>query len=688
MEKDQPPHYAIVPAFNARRRALLGPCPAPADRSECPSLYDYLCGGTPTSALDILNWCSKQPHPLDHLLPAIQEEYPHLLLTLTIPSAQQADLLDYLAQHPDTLFLLQITASELPSADDVIKALRMPNLRAIDLVFGRPPRSGQNNVPREAIDQLIEFGMKNPNTVNHPLDELKIQFQSFGGGSWLKQPDRAVEIFKFLGKTARRISLENFAGLGGINAWLAVISGHAIEYHAVFAVAQTFIESGGRLSCSIDLTNLSPILGLDDLDETVPLFLQFTNGPLIVPANWFTEKLAEEFAHVHDTSTISQLRLVGQLPGTAQEVNSAETWLWRIIGPMHQRAPGLPWVALHMFVRTDLGAIMRQGALQGIINVPVEVVQKLLQYFTRRDLINIRQTSKAGLTLAQLQAAKAFTFNPRRLKLLGNVIPPLSRGECRSLYDYLCGDAPGWAGEILTWCAAPTRNLHHVLPAIQHSYPDLMLEVTMPPATQKHVEQINYIFQHPNPDLRVSLTVHANKLQDGDVKPLLTLLQLGCVKTLVVVATGNAEPPATKAMNAVCNFLAEHPADVHPIEELRMDFGPHERTSDDEIIAADWPMLLLQHFGLTARKVWLKNFDINSKRKKFESQLETKWVTILTSLGAAHELERLTVCGGALESTKFFLGVASAIDKASPCRATSSSKRTRGRTSAGRLPIS
>jgi hypothetical protein len=520
------------------------------------------------------------------------------------------------------------------------------------------------------MQQFAELGVKNPNTVTHPLNELRIRCAS----GWWDQPDWGLEILKFLGKTARKISLENFATCSGNwTAWSSVlqllrhpawsvtqlaVGGSKHEFDLLSHAAEALVASGDTLSCSIDLATFASV---DIPAASIRLLMQLTNGPLIIHAFWCTPRVmrAIDAAYEPDKSKFSGLQLVGHLPlGTsADEAEFAETVIVRISRSMQRLVGRLRWISMQMALGVNLRQAVRMRTLEFMVHVPTDIVGKITQYFSLRDLLNVAQTSKSAHALAQLGVDWAFGFNPSRLKILSAAIPPLHRSECQSLYDYLCGGTPVWADEILAWCKS--RNLHHVLPAIQQWYPDLMLQVTMPPVTYKDAQQTNYIFQHANLNLnlRVSLKVDANRLQRDDVASLLHLLQLGCVKTLIVVATGNAV--TLKAMDEIGDFIKNRPAGVQPVEELRIDFATgNRRPRGSAAIAADWPMLLLQHFGPTARKVWLNNFAINAAQANFGQG--GKWESILVLLSTAHGLQQLTVCGGALEANEFLKGVGSA----------------------------
>jgi hypothetical protein len=684
VEKDQHPHPDGAPAFNERRLALvrqfLGQCRPPAHRDECPSLHDYLCGDAPTSALEILDWCRRQVPAVVHLLPAIQKEYPGLLITLSVPSTQQADQFNFLAQHPDTLFLLDIKAHALTSGyvDLVVDALRMPGLRAIHIEIrtlgGFRTIQGSNNPCWAAMRELAEFATHHPEALNHPLDELKIRTSA---GGWFAEIGWGLDILKFLGRTARRLSLENFAIChdpdtqphiwSSLLDWLRqptcpvrqlTVGGRSAEWMFFSHAAGHLVQSGSTLPCSIDLVGFEEE-NVANVFWAIPTLMQLTNGSLIVPGGWCCDAVIGQMHAAYEShrSKMRQLSIVGPLRDASEAgAEWAVRLLVRVNKPMEQRAIRLGWISLHMLAGTDLGDAVRLRTLGRIINVPLDIARKIARYFSLRDLVNIELTSKGNHVLAQLEFAKGFTFNPHRLNLLSDIVPPLARGECPSLYDYFRGRAPASAGSILAWCTDANRNLHHVLPTIQHSYPDLLLQVTMPPVNQKHAERLNYLLALHDPNLRVSLTVYVRKLQDGHVHPLLTLLQQGCIRRLSVVATGNAGEPVTlKAMDAVGDFIGQHPAAVHPVEELRMDFRQHQP------IAGTWPMLLLKHFGPTARKVCLNNFAVNTRQGPLRKEGET-WDAILTSLNTGHVLT-LVVLGRALEASEFLHGVGAACQK-------------------------
>jgi hypothetical protein len=153
--------------------------------------------------------------------------------------------------------------------------------------------------------------------------------------------------------------------------------------------------------------------------------------------------------------------------------------------------------------------------------------------------------------------------------------------------------------------------------------------------------------------------VHAQRLQGEHVDLLITLLKLPCVKSLTVFAKGKAVPAGQalpiEQMDAVGQFIQQNPAlrGAHPLEELRMYFvsGKHQSRR----IAGHWPMLLLQHLGMAARKVRLHGFGLNTVSVRTDM---SAWATVFTLLSTAtHGPAQLTVAGDALEGSAFLRGV-------------------------------
>jgi hypothetical protein len=328
-----------APLDQNRLRHLGGNLPQ-VSREECESLYEYLHGGDPESAREIFDWCMNPKRNLTRVLPLIQQQYPHLLLQVFVPSNEHDCLeeIKYLATHPEVLFMLDVEVQELKDQHvaPLTTALQLRNLKCVVIRVTDNDRGMSNVKPivstqMEAIAATLQ---QHPNFIQ-PLDSFILDFRSAEGVQTLSIGGNWVSVLcNQAALKAKSLALGN-ACTGAKIQWEGMLTqlakaqhgparlfvqGGSLEMAEFFEDAKAVVASGLVLSCDI---TLSP----DVWGGTwIPLdtLMSLTTGTLTIPGAFCSRRTLEwaDYACTSRTVKIKSLVVQGALPDET-EVNLA-----------------------------------------------------------------------------------------------------------------------------------------------------------------------------------------------------------------------------------------------------------------------------------------------------------------------------------------------------------------------------